>query len=342
MRVALLALPTALALLALHGLREEEAQVRGRGRGRAEAAVQPALLAAPLQESDPLAAAPAARPESPAHVWQLLVLDGQDVPIRCAPVAWGAKRETRTDEQGRAALEAPESAAPLGVSVLGQEFALVSSPAVVRIVGAMPVEAVVVDVANGAEIPGARVEFLSPSHILPGASIVARLRVSPPDGRGFQAPFSHDLWPEVSALADRVRAVVPVRREKVLALHVLEFDGRAAFGAGVQRVLMGGAPPNFLSREATEFPELEVVEDAGGRAPLPFLAATAADDGWITLRGVPFLQGETVHVIVEDSKGERLTAATFRLGERVAPAFVTLPSEPCGEVFECSTSCSWG
>ncbi len=341
MRAVLLALSTLLALFAVSALLEEEAPARG--RGRTAASLEFALKATPTQMGEPVAAPAAAQPEPPARVWSLLVLDGQDRPIRRAPVSWGSDRQANTDEEGRASLDAPENASPLTVTIFEQPYTLARSPAVVRILGTVPVEVVVVDATNGTEIQGARVALDSPSHLARGRSSTARLTVTPPEGRGFQAGFIEQRWIRQSALAGRLRVIVPVRPEKLLALRVLEPDGRPAFGAGIQRVVMGFAAPRFAAVDAEQPPELvEPVEIASEGGSLPFTAATASDTGWILLRGVPFLPGETVHVVVADPKGERFSSARFLLEEQVAPGIVTLPSEPLGESIECSTCCSWG
>jgi len=321
MRFLALALPAALTLGALAALDEADPGGGRRGRGAADAGTPPprgAVAAGGEAEAGRGGVDSAA---GAASVWEVVVVDGEGRPIRRAPVRGTSGRVAMTDALGRVVLAGPPDARELPVEVMGGDFVLSESPEILRFERTMPVEVELIDATTGAALPAAWAVARGPSHVWRGGWSSLEVAVAPPEGAGYQAPFVHDAGTSTAAGAHGLRAVVPVRGEKVLELRILDAQGAPVRGAAVETVLLGGEAPRFT---VAEEPEVEWEEKTGRL--VTFRPAEAGADGRIRLRGVPYLQGETVHVVVASE--ERRAAASLRLDERLPFAVVSLPDDP--------------
>ncbi len=137
-----------------------------------------------------------------------------------------------------------------------------------------------------------------------------RIQVDPYDGYVADRRDAHDIEGYASRRADRVRVVVPLRREADIRLRVVDATGCPVKGARLGGVHRGGEAPQFWTLDAP------LGEGVVGWLPGPSLpdawAGPTDRDGWTRIRGVPHLLDEQYWVIVGASSRAAFTG--FRLG----------------------------
>ncbi len=183
----------------------------------------------------------------------------------------------------------------------------------------LPLEIVFVDQESGyplavtphspilfGDAAGARREFvwLSSAPLRRGGLADFAIGLDAPEGYVHPGNASLRRKGRVSRFADRVRATVPIPRELQLRVSVRRADGKAAPRASITTLL------------------------SGVTHPLP--RATADHRGEATVRGVPFLRGETLLVTASDAHGRAGSATPVTLGNdwEGLDLAVDLPEEP--------------
>lgn len=243
-------------------------------------------------------------PEAGAS-WRVYVRDGLDRPVRGVTVGTLNGEDKRTDALG--AIELPPE--PAKGTCAEQAFEVTGPETIVRLQGWIPVEAVMVDGHTGHRLEGGVVPKVS--HVRRRSRAVFSVSVEPP-GAYVKEPDRSWMSGFVSAYAQRVRVVVPVRREARLHVRVREPDGAAAPGARLVRAWMGGAKPVFEPAPdldddpPEEYVELEEPEKEPEELPESWntgetfwkASGTADRAGWMAVRGVPDLLGERIRLVV--------------------------------------------
>jgi hypothetical protein len=204
-----------------------------------------------------------------------------------------AARPADKEERGRPA--AGVSAA--GVGVVTEE----ALPGVELV----PIDVVAVDGEDGT------VFRCATTSVPRSATGSVRIKVDPYDGYVADRRDAYDVEGYASRRADRVRVVVPLRREADLRIRVVD-AGRPVKGARLGGVHWGGGAPQFWTEGALDVePPSEVVWLTG--PSLPDVSAGPTDrDGWTRIRGVPHLLDEQYWVVVGASS--RAASTGFRLG----------------------------
>lgn len=300
--------------LAVLGLLQaaEQGSVRAERRlflPRAAAAAVPRAVAEPHAGSAAATEVEAEGAAQPDGTWELLVL-GADA----RPVAGVAVGDAKTDGEGRVRLPAPADGASLAVNVADRPYTLRSPFTVLRIDDLYPVVPLPIDGATARPLPGARVT-VTPSHVRARAAADLRLDIAAPAG---YVSTRASLNAEAGPLARALRAVVAVRPEVPLRVRVLDAGGHPVAGAEITRAWLAGAEAVFEAVSEDAEVEYEIDEEIWGPDfPLSLAAVPSGADGWLDVRGVPWLQGERVRLVV--AAGRRQAATSLMLLSHPAP-----------------------
>ncbi len=202
------------------------------------------------------------------------------------------------DREGREQPDAGVSAAGVGVVTEG------ALPGVELV----PVDVVVVDGEDGTLLRCAT------TSVPRGAMGSVRIQVDASDGYVADCRDAHDIEGYASRRADRVRVVVPLRREADIRLRVVDAAGRPVKGARMSGVHRGGGAPLIWAEAALDEdpPSESVVEWLTGPSLRDARADPTDRDGWTRIRGVAHLLDEQYWVVAGASSRAAFTG--FRLG----------------------------
>ncbi len=243
-----------------------------------------------------------------------------------------------TNDEGRISFPPPEGKQTLLLVDLSDDrsWPLDAARTVLKLEDLVPLDLGVVATHTGQALEAT--DEGAPSHVWHGEFETSFQ--SAPDGAYVGDYVEVDAT--ISIFARRVRMSLPARSEARLRLRVLEEDGRAASGARIDRAFMGGFKPVFVALRDDELepeePSEEFAEDNG----FNFDASGSTDSGgWLTVRGVPFLQGELIRLVVQKESRHRY-AEVLLGGENVTRnLLVRLPAHP-NEAQETSVGFGYG